>query len=236
METNPEHENLAKTFKEFAYVVSHDLGTPLRAIVEFSRLLKTDNPDALNDESKMYLNMIITNGEKAQAMLSGLLEYSRLNTVTMPLMPTDLNHLLRQCQEDLSLEIESQKAKLSVDPLPSVDSDAAQMRLLFKALLENALLFHAPGHAPSVAVSAAERENGWLFTVRDEGIGIDPRFHERIFQPFKRLHPDGEYPGVGMGLALAKKVVDRHGGRIWVDSTFGQGASFNVLLPAKGVQ
>lgn len=235
MENAAEMESLAKTFKEFAYVVSHDLGTPLRAMIEFSKLLKEENSEALNEESQLYLSMIITNGEKAQAMLAGLLDYSRLNTSAKPSAPTDCNQLLRECQNALAEKISAHNAKLTVSSLPIMSSDAEQIKQLFMSLLDNAITYHVRGEAPAVSVSAERQAADWVFSVRDNGIGIDERFHERIFQPFKRLHPDGEYPGVGMGLALAKKVVERHGGRIWVDSSPGQGAAFLFSIPERKV-
>jgi len=227
-----EIETVAKNFKEFAYAVSHDLGTPLRAMVEFSRILKAENLDALDDDSKLYLSMIINNGEKAQAMLAGLLEYSRLNTVVMPFAPTDCNQLIGQCQSELAETIAKHKAKIAAGALPTVHADSDQIKRLLLALLRNAVLFHPAGKVPDVSVSAEQHANEWVFTVRDNGIGIDPKFHERIFLPFRRLHPEEEYPGVGMGLALAKKIVEHHGGRIWVDSEPGRGAAFLFSLPA----
>jgi len=227
-----ETENLAKNFKEFAYAVSHDLGTPLRAMVEFSRILKTENTDALDEESKLYLSMIVDNGEKAQAMLAGLLEYSRLNTVAMPFVPTDCNQLIDQCQTELAETIAKHKAKISASTLPTLHVDSDQIKRLLIELVKNALIFHSADTVPDVVLSAKQHADEWIFTVRDNGIGIDPKFHERIFLPFRRLHSDEQYPGIGMGLALAKKVVEHHGGRIWVDSEPGRGAAFLFSLPA----
>lgn len=231
MSSHSDAESIARNFKEFTYIVSHDLGTPLRAMVEFSRLLKADEVESLSEESRLYLSMIVENGERAQAMLSGLLEYSRINTVLMPFSPTDCNQLLRQCQAELGEKVSGREAALTMDPLPVLWSDSDQMKRLFLALLENALIFHPPGARPDISVSAKLQSGEWVFAVRDNGIGIDPKFYERIFQPFKRLHPEGAYPGIGMGLALAKRIADRHDGRIWVDSIPGQGSSFMVAFP-----
>jgi light-regulated signal transduction histidine kinase (bacteriophytochrome) len=225
---------VAREFKEFAYVVSHDLGAPLRAMVEFSKMLRTDNPDMLSDESGLYLSMIVENGQKAQAMLSGLLEYSRLNTVEMPFAAVNCNTLLRECEEKLREKITATKAKISSVLLPTVVADANQLRRLFLALFENALTFHKPNIPPVIFVSASKEGNEWVFNVRDNGIGMDPKFHGDIFRPFRRLHAEKDYPSVGMGLALAKKIVDHHGGRIWVESAPGHGSSFFFSIPERG--
>lgn len=236
LESLEDAEDLAKTFKEFAYVVSHDLGTPLRAMVEFSRLLKLENANGLSEESRLFLSLIIENGEKAQAMLGGLLDYSRLNTTAKPFFDTDLNTLLSECRETLADKIKTKKAKLTVTPLPTLKTDMHQLKQLFLALMDNALTFHQPNIAPEITVSASRRMHDWLFSVRDNGIGIEQKFHDRIFHPFKRLHTDSEYPGIGMGLALAKKIVERHRGRIWVDSIAGQGSVFLFSIPDRKVR
>jgi light-regulated signal transduction histidine kinase (bacteriophytochrome) len=131
--------------------------------------------------------------------------------------------------------INTRHAKISIEALPTVQSDSEQMRQLLMALLSNALIFQKKDTTPSVSVSMVRQNQQCVFTVRDNGIGIDPKFHECIFHPFKRLHPDGEYPGIGMGLAIARKIVDRHGGRIWVDSTPGKGSAFMFSIPDRMV-
>ncbi len=228
-------ENLAKTFKEFAYVVSHDLGAPLRAMIQFSHLLQSADAHALSEEGKIYLHMIVENGQKAQAMLAGLLEYSRLNTDVNPRQPTDLNKQLQQCREELASKIEENDATVVAGPLPVVQANPDQARRLLFCLLENSLTFRNENQAPVVTIAAEQKEGEWMITVRDNGIGIDPRFHERIFMPFRRLHTDEKYPGIGMGLALAKKVADQHGGKLWLESEPGRGAAFKFTLPVAEV-
>jgi chemotaxis family two-component system sensor kinase Cph1 len=166
-----------------------------------------------------------------QAMFSGLLEYSRINTLAKPFSHVDCNTVLDHCRLVFQDKIKASKATLTIEPLPVIDMDAEQCMQLFLALLDNALKFHAANNPPDIKVFAEKRENRWLFTVQDNGIGIDPKFYQKIFLLFQRLHTDEEYPGAGIGLAFAKKIVERHGGKIWVDSTPGAGASFRFSIP-----
>lgn len=230
----PDAETIAQEFKEFAYVVAHDLSAPLRGMVEFSKLLKTEQFDALSDDGKEYISLISESGEKLQKMLGGLLDYSRLNTMGKPLSKVDCNRVLEDCRIVLKDKLEASNAKVDITALPSVMADADQLMQLFLLLVDNALTFHVPGGAPDVSVCAENNEKDWVFTIRDNGIGIEPQFHKRVFQPFQRLHTDSEYPGIGMGLTLAKKIVTRHGGQIWIDLTPpGKGSSFHFTLPHK---
>lgn len=225
------HDVVAKDFKEFAYVVSHDLGAPLRAVVEFSQLLQHEHGDVLTEESELYLAMILRNGRRAQEMLSGLLEYSRLNTVVMPLAETDCSMLAHECVQGLSGLIEGRQARITLGPLPTLAADANQLQRLITSLLTNALIYSRVGVTPIISLTAEKYKNEYIFCVQDNGIGIDAKFHEKIFQPFRRLHSEGEYPGIGMGLTLARKILDRHEGRIWVESRAKCGAAFYFSLP-----
>jgi light-regulated signal transduction histidine kinase (bacteriophytochrome) len=223
-------EAIAQEFKDFAYNVSHDLHAPIRAMVEFSRLLKAENPEILSEESKLYLSMIIQSGEKLQAMLMGLLDYSRLNTLN-PFTCVDFNSLLGQCRVQLKEKIAASKGVLEIESLPTLQVDADQCRQLFFSLLDNAFKFSTKIGPPYVHVAVRKLEGHWLFTVKDNGIGIASEFHAAIYAPFYRLHGDKEYSGVGMGLALAKKIVTRHDGKMWVESSPGNGTSFHFTLP-----
>ena len=225
-------EKIAQEFKQFAYTVSHDLSTPLRGIVEFSKLLKTEAQESLNGEAKEYLALIVESGEKMQAMMAGLLDYSRLNTMRKPATRVNCNSILSDCQVVLRDKIQASKCTLDIAALPTITADAEQLMQLFLLLLDNALKFHATDIAPYIAVSAEHIEDEWQFLVNDNGIGIETQFHTRIFKPFQRLHGEDEYQGVGMGLTLAQKIVERHGGRIWVESNPQQGVSFIFTMPA----
>ena len=222
---------LAKEFRDFAYSVSHDLGAPARAVVEFSKLLKNEELEALTEDGKLYLSLIVSNGEKLQHMLSGLLDYSRLNTLAKTLSMVDCKVVLEHCQVVLKEKIKEKRAVLEITPLPHVRADAEQLMQLFLAVLDNALTFHLPDTAPYIQLSVTEEANGWRFSIRDNGIGIEPRFHKQIFDPFQRLHTQEEYPGIGMGLTLAQKIATRHGSRIGVDSMLHHGTTFYFTLP-----
>jgi light-regulated signal transduction histidine kinase (bacteriophytochrome) len=224
-------EDPADELREFVYIVSHDLGTPLRGMVEFARLLKTEQPDSLNEDGRLYLSLIVESGEKLQAMLSGLLDYSRLNTRALALAPVNCNHVVEQCRTALKDKMAAAGAELEIAVLPDITANSAQIRQLFLALLDNALTFHPPGQRPRVQVAVEEGVGEWVFAVQDNGIGIAPEFYEKLFRPFKRLHADREFPGVGMGLAMARKILGRHGGRIWISAAPDQGTAFKFTLP-----
>jgi len=159
-----------------------------------------------------------------------LLAYSRVGTRREPFVPVDCKEVLQQTLQDLRLAIEESRAVITYDPLPVVRASKLEFALLLQNLLSNALKFRAT-ESPRVHLSAQQRSTEWLFSVRDNGIGIDPQHAERIFVIFQRLHTRQEYPGTGIGLAICKKIVDRHGGRIWVESAPGQGATFFFTLP-----
>lgn len=218
-----------KTFNEFAYIVSHDLGAPLRAMIAFSQLLAACDSDALGETERLYLSMIIDNGEKAQKMLQGLLEYSRTHTHAAPSAPADMQALWRFCEAEAAQKASG--ATIQARELPVVHADSAQLQRVLAILLDNALTYHAPRDAPRVEVSARAEEGEWVVTVRDHGIGIAPKFHETVFLPFKRLHAEEEFPSIGMGLSIARRIVERHGGRIWAESAPGGGAAFHFTLP-----
>jgi light-regulated signal transduction histidine kinase (bacteriophytochrome) len=226
-----EAQKIALEFKQFAYIVSHDLSTSLRGMVEFSKLLKAEAHEALNADSREYLTLIVESGEKLQTMIIGLLDYSRLNTMSQSMAEVNCNRILSDCQLALEDKIKASKAKLDIATLPTVMADVDQLMQLFFMLLDNALKFQPEGNSPQISVSAEKKDAEWVFTVRDNGIGIEEHFYTRVFQPFQRLHTESEYSGTGMGLALAKKIVDRHGGQIWINSTHDQGTTFHFTLP-----
>jgi light-regulated signal transduction histidine kinase (bacteriophytochrome) len=207
------------------------MGAPLRNMVEFSRLLNSEETNALSDDGKEYLSLIIDSGEKLQAMMAGLVDYSRLDSVDRTVASVDCNEVLADCRVLLDSKIRDTGAKVEIGPLPTVTADRQQLMQLFVSLLDNALKFHAPGKIPTVSVSAVDREAEWVFTVRDNGIGIDEKFYDRVFQPFKRLHTDREFSGIGMGLTLAKQIVALNGGQLSLVSWPDQGSSFTFTIP-----
>lgn len=228
---NTEAEEIAAEFKDYAYSVSHDLSAPVRAMVEFSNMLAQEHSVGLRPETKEYLEIIVDNGRKLQSMMDGLLAFSRLNTMAHPLLRVDCNAVLTASIEMLQAKIHATGAEIEVGQLPAVVGDEPQLVQLFAALLDNALTFRPPGRMPVITVSAEQADGMWKLIVADNGIGIAERYHQRIFRFFQRLHTDEEYPGVGMGLSLARKIVQRHGGTIGCDSQYQNGAAFYVLLP-----
>ncbi len=230
---SPDAQEIAREFREYAYNVSHDLSAPVRGMVEFSRLLSTDQADVLSKDGKLYLALIIENGEKLYHMMDGLLAYSRLNTAN-PFSDVDCNLLLKNCLIVWDKIDTIYSSITEIVSLPVVNADAEQIMQLFMILLDNAFKFHLPGSKPYIRVSAQRQAQEWCFSIADNGIGIDPAFGQRIFKLFQRLHTDREYPGIGAGLALAQKIVHHHGGKIWFEPTPRQGTTFLFTIPDKG--
>ena len=216
--------------EQFAYVASHDLREPLRMVTSFSQLLERNYKGRLDEDADEFINYIVEGGRKMDALVNDLLEYSRIASRGKPFEATEMNAVLREAQESLSMAIEENKAIIEVGMLPTVSIDRSQMTLVFQNLLSNAIKFH-DDTGPVVAVSAARNENKWLFSVRDNGIGIDPDNHEKIFELFQRLHSRDDYHGTGIGLAICKRIIERHGGRIWVESELGMGSTFFFTIP-----
>lgn len=204
-------------FSEFTYRVSHDLGAPLRAIVNFSRLLTEKYSEELDEKSRRYLEFICKGGEKAQAMLEALAVYSRINTKAQSFFPVPTGEIVEASRNALKDKITERRADVQIlSPLPVAMADYDQCMTLFTALIDNAITYHTPGAVPEIRIYAQEQAHAWQFHIEDNGIGIDASQTERIFQIFKRLHTDEEYPGIGIGLTLAKKIVERHGGQIGI--------------------
>lgn len=219
--------------EQFASVLAHDLREPLRAVLNYSRLLSDRYGNDLDDRARRYLGRVLGGAERLDRMIEGLLEFSRVSTRGLPPAPTDAEAVFEQACADLRELIEGAGATVTHEPLPVVMADETQLLRLFENLLANAVKFRGP-EPPRVHVWAEPRQGQWLFAVRDNGIGIEPRDCERIFAPFQRLHGSAEYPGEGLGLAVARRIVERHGGRIWVESQPGKGSTFYFTLPAAG--
>ncbi|WP_254763517.1 PAS domain S-box protein [Natrinema marinum] len=217
--------------EQFAYAASHDLQEPLRMVTSYLRLLEDRYADALDGDGEEFIAHAVDGAERMREMIDGLLEYSRVETRGDPLEPVDLEAVLEDVREDLQVRIEERDADISVEPLPCVEGDESQLRQVFQNLLSNALEYSGD-EPPRVRVSAERTDGAWEVAVADEGIGIDPDDQERIFRVFQRLHAPEKHAGTGIGLALCKRIVERHGGEIRVDSTPGEGATFSVTLPA----
>jgi len=222
-----------KELEQFAYVASHDLREPLRMVASYVQLLQRRYQGKFDADADQFIGFIVDGARRMQALIDDLLQYARIETRGKPPQPVDLNRILEVARENLQVAIEEAEAEVVLPAqLPTVPGDDTQMTQLFQNLLSNAVKFHQPDATPRVEISVTRRPGEWEFAVRDNGIGIDPQYHERIFVIFQRLHGREQYPGTGIGLALCKKIVERHGGRIWVESQIGQGATFRFTLPA----
>lgn len=226
----PPQPDLAQEFRDYAYIVSHDLGAPARLMVEFARLLSERQAAFADPEDRALLNEIIGNGERLKAMMQGLLAFSRLNTLAAPHISVDTQKIAEHCRMLVQDKLNQVGGRLEVGTLPRLMADADQVLQLFNFLISNAVKFHMPGVAPVVKLTAERTGAHWTFTVRDNGIGIEPNYREKVFKPFARLHGDGAYPGPGMGLSLARKIVGLHGGQIWIADTPGAGTTVKFTL------
>lgn len=219
--------------EQFAYVASHDLQEPLRAIVGYLQLLEQRYRGRLDADADEFIGYAVEAGRRMQALVNDLLAFARLGTQRQPPRPVDADAVLQSVLEGLRTVLVETEAVVTHDRLPVVLVDEAQLRTLFQNLIANAVKFRGE-RAPRVHVAARPSGPAWTFAVRDNGIGIDRRHQDRIFVMFQRLHTRAEYPGTGIGLAMCKKIVEGHGGRIWVVSEPGAGSTFYFTLPGAG--
>jgi PAS domain S-box-containing protein len=217
--------------EQFAYVASHDLQEPLRMVASFTQLLADRYGGNLDDEAREFIGFAVEGATRMQALIDGLLSFARVKTRAKELHPLDCQAAFQRSLTNLRVTLQESRAEVASDLLPAVLGDESQIEQLFQNLIGNALKFSSQ-NTPKVRVSARRNGKEWTFSVSDNGIGIDPRYSERIFAIFQRLHSRSEYPGTGIGLAICKKIVERHGGRIWVESELGRGATFYFTLPA----
>ena len=228
-------ERLARSNMElqrFAYVASHDLREPLRTISGFLQIISMDYGDKLDDVAKDYIARAVGASERLHKMIDDLLSFSRLETKKKEFARVDLTDVMTTVKNDLEKSIAEHRATITVEPLPEVLADNQQMTILFRNLVDNGVKFHGKD-PPVVRITTQRKEDEWVFSVQDNGIGIEPTNYSKIFGMFTRLHPWKEYPGNGIGLSMCKKIVERHGGRIWVESVMGEGTSFFFTLPIR---
>lgn len=217
--------------EQFAYVASHDLQEPLRMVSSYVQLLKRRYHNQLDADADEFIHYAVDGATRMQGLINDLLTYSRVGTRGKPFAPVALDTALDHALAHLQIALDESHAQITRLPLPTVLGDEGQLTQVFQNLIANALKFRAEA-PPQICVSAQRGENEWVVTVKDNGIGIDPQYRERIFILFQRLHSLEDYPGTGIGLTICKKIVERHGGRIWVESQPGQGATFCFMLPA----
>lgn len=241
---NEELERSNKELQQFAYVVSHDLQEPLRMVASYLQLLERRYKGKLDASADDFIHFAVDGALRMKALIESMLHYSRVQTKGKPPVPVETEPLLKSIIQNMEVLISEKRATITHDPLPRVMADEVQLGQVFQNLIGNALKFSGeePPKIHITATSNPERgvRNGesksqmWTFSVSDNGIGIEPEFKERIFQIFQRLHPQGEFSGTGIGLAICKKIVERHEGRIWVESEEGKGATFWFTLGGAG--
>ncbi len=217
--------------EHFAHVVAHDLAEPLRMVSSYCRLLERRYRDRLDEKAARFIAYAVEGAERMQRMIEGLLELARVSSRGREFQPVDCQAVFLQACADLEAAIQATGARVTADSLPVVWGDETQLLRLLENLIGNALKFRRQEPA-EVHVSAIQHGGEWIFAVRDNGLGIEPRDRERVFMIFERLHTRSQYPGEGLGLAIAKRIVERHGGRIWVESEPGCGSVFYFTMPA----
>jgi light-regulated signal transduction histidine kinase (bacteriophytochrome) len=218
--------------EQFAYVASHDLREPLRMITSYLQLLQRKYGGKLDTDADKFIRYAVDGASRMQNLIADLLSLSRVSTRGKEFGPADCEEVLRQSLENLQIAIQESGAEITHDPLPTVVGDTIQLGQLLQNLLANSIKFRGE-QAPRVHVSARQVDGEWQLAVRDNGIGFDPQFTERIFVIFQRLHSAADYPGTGIGLSICNKIVQRHGGRIWAESEPGRGATFHFSLPVR---
>jgi len=219
--------------EQFAYVISHDLQEPLRMVSSYTQLLAKRYSNKLDADADEFISYAVNGAKRMQTLLHDLLEYSRVGTRGKPFSPVNCEHVVEQAMANLKIAIKECSASVSYDTLPTVIGDEGQLVRLFQNLIGNALKFRQD-EAPQVQITAQRRNNIVTFSIKDNGIGIDPQHSQSIFEIFRRLHTREEYPGTGMGLAICKKIVERHGGHISVQSQPGQGSTFYFSVDTAG--
>jgi PAS domain S-box-containing protein len=220
-----------KELEQFAYVASHDLQEPLRMVASYTHLLSKRYKGKLGKDADEFIQFAADGAHRSQKLINDLLEYSRVRTRGKSFQPVDCETILSKTLDNLKMILKETGALISHDNLPSIMGDDVQLLQLLQNLIENAIKFHRPGVPPCIHIWAEEVKGEWIFSVKDNGIGIEPQYAERIFIMFQRLHSHAEFSGNGIGLAICKRIVERHGGKIWVESQLGSGSTFRFTVP-----
>ena len=220
--------------KNFVYIASHDLREPLRKVAAFGDMLQKSLGGKLEQEDAENLQFMIDGAQRMNKMIEGLLVYSRVSTKSNPPEVVDLNEIVKQLQQlELSIVLQEKQVAVEIpEPLPSIAADPVQIRQLMQNLIANGIKYQAKGNIPRITITSKSAGNGTVrINVTDNGIGIKPEYQSAIFVMFKRLHSRNEYEGTGIGLAVCKKIVERHGGQIGIESEYGKGCTFWFTMP-----
>jgi len=231
---NKELERKNKELEQFAYVASHDMQEPLRTTSSFVELLQQQYKGKLDEKADKYLNFIVQSSDRMKVLIKDLLDYSRIGR-KKELNKINCNELIKEVLADLDTAIKESNAAITVKELPVISGYPTEMKQLFQNLLMNAMKFKKPGIAPEIKIEAHRNNGSWEFMCRDNGIGVDKQHQDRIFIIFQRLHTRNEYEGSGIGLAHCKKIVELHGGKIWIESVPQEGSTFHFTFPYKGI-
>ena len=217
----------------FSYSVSHDLRAPLRSINAFSEILLREHAEGLNTEARRVLGVVVRNARQMGQLIDDLLALSRVGRIDLERRPVDMGRLARAVGEDLQAAESDRAIEFDIGPLCTVRGDATLLRQAWTNLLGNAAKFTRPIERPRIEVRCRRRGGECRYTVRDNGVGFDPAYADKLFQPFQRLHQTAEFEGTGIGLAIVARIVHRHGGQVWAESAPGEGATFGFSLPSK---
>ena len=227
---NAQLEAKNREMEQFAYIASHDLQEPVRTIANFAKLLSVNYAGKFDETANKSFNFIIEAADRMSALIKGLLDYSRIGR-GVRLTTVNCNKLLSDIKKDLTSVIAETNAVLEISELPDVIGNPTDLRLVFQNLINNAIKFSKEGTAPIIQIKSQIKNSNWEFSCKDNGIGIDKKHNSKIFQIFQRLHSRNEYDGTGIGLSHCRKIVELHGGKIWVKSKLNEGSTFYFTIP-----
>ncbi|NMC77488.1 MAG: PAS domain S-box protein, partial [Candidatus Methanofastidiosa archaeon] len=225
-------EKSNKELEEFAYIASHDLQEPLRMISSYVQLLERRYKNKLDQDANDFISYAVEGSARMKALINDLLAYSRVGTKGKEFAKTNISDILKKVLQNLQIALEENKVEISIGPMPVIMADDTQMIQLFQNLIGNAIKFKNK-NPPKISIDCKEKNGNYIFSVSDNGIGIEKEYYDRIFMIFQRLHTRDKYPGTGIGLAVCKKIVERHGGSIWLESEVGKGTIFYFSIPKR---
>ena len=220
-----------RELKSFAFITSHDLQEPLRTMASYAQLIERRYKGQLDPDADEFLEYMVSGAKRMKSMIQGLLDYSQVETKGHEFKEVNTEKAFDTALSNLQYSIDQYHAEVTHDPLPLIFADECQIVSVFQNLIDNALKFRKKDEIPEIHISAKKHDNEWIFSVRDNGIGIEDQYFDIIFEVFKRLHAIGEYSGAGIGLSIVKRIIDRHGGQIWVESSPGYGSTFYFTIP-----